>query len=58
MLTMAATTQSQQLPIAASEPEIVPGFNNNVTFCTVPRAEQLLSIHFYDITPMPVPVYA
>lgn len=54
---MAATTPSQQVPLAASESEPVRGFNHNVTYCTVPRAEQLLNIAFFDVTPMPVPVY-
>ena len=44
-----------QTSLSFSKAEPVPGVNN-VTFCTVPRSEQLFHIDFFDIAPLPVPL--
>lgn len=42
----AVAVKTIQMPLAISETESVPGVNN-VTFCTVPRSEQLFQINFF-----------
>jgi hypothetical protein len=44
---------AMQTPLSFSEAEPVPGVNN-VTYCTVPRSEQLFHIDFFDIAPLPI----
>ena len=44
-----------QTSLSFSDAEPVPGANN-VTFCTVPRSEQLFHIDFFDIAPLPIPL--
>ena len=46
---------ADQMSLSAVVTESVPGVNN-ATFTTVARSEQLFSIEFFDIAPLPIPV--